>query len=251
MDKDTLPILALVAVVFLVGGYFVSQQMGQQRKAEVPAAQEGSTSTNAYGEGAQSLSEPGAAAPAETDTNSAAAEAAGQSESSMKAPNASDIDQSKTYYATLNTSAGTIRIKFNDEQTPVTVANFVNLGRAGFYDGTIFHRVIDGFMIQGGDPKGNGTGGPGYKFADEKFEGSYKRGTVAMANSGPNTNGSQFFIMHKDYPLPPNYTIFGEVVEGIEVVDTIATAETKAGGMGEKSTPVNPVKVESVQISEE
>jgi cyclophilin family peptidyl-prolyl cis-trans isomerase len=105
-------------------------------------------------------------------------------------------------------------------------------------------------MIQGGDPKGNGTGGPGYKFADEPFSGEYLRGTVAMANSGPNTNGSQFFIMHQDYPLPKNYVIFGQVSSGLEVVDKIATAPVKSGPTGENSTPVNPVKVLSVEITE-
>src|SRR3989338_5990358 len=110
------------------------------------------------------------------------------------------IDKSKSYTAVLLTSAGTIVIELNAKQTPVTVNNFVTLARSKFYDGTIFHRAVRGFMIQGGDPKGNGTGGPGYKFDDEPFTGSYTRGTVAMANSGPNTNGSQFFIMHADYP---------------------------------------------------
>jgi len=103
-------------------------------------------------------------------------------------------------------------------------------------------------MIQGGDPKGDGTGGPGYTFADEPFAGDYNRGTVAMANAGPNTNGSQFFIMHQNYPLPKNYVIFGQVVKGMEVVDKIATAPTESGG--ENSKPINPVKVTSVEIVE-
>ena len=103
-------------------------------------------------------------------------------------------------------------------------------------------------MIQGGDPKGTGSGGPGYSFADEPFTGEYLRGTVAMANAGPNTNGSQFFIMHKDYSLPKNYVIFGNVTSGIEVVDKIAIAPTQPSGEG--STPVNPVKIESIEIIE-
>ena len=105
-------------------------------------------------------------------------------------------------------------------------------------------------MIQGGDPKGDGTGGPGYKFADEPFEGEYTRGTIAMANAGPNTNGSQFFIMHKDYDLPKNYVIFGKVSKGMEVVDKIAEAPVKQNSMGENSTPVNPVSINSVEIIE-
>lgn len=160
------------------------------------------------------------------------------------------IDIAKIYSAILNTSEGKITVEFNAKDTPVTVNNFVSLARAGFYNNTIFHRVISGFMIQGGDPKGNGTGGPGYKFADEPITAEYLRGTVAMANSGPDTNGSQFFIMHKDYPLPKNYVIFGQVVSGIEVVDKIATAQVRQGFSGENSTPVNPVKILSVEITE-
>ncbi|OGK49522.1 peptidylprolyl isomerase [Candidatus Roizmanbacteria bacterium RIFCSPLOWO2_01_FULL_40_14] len=161
------------------------------------------------------------------------------------------IDQNKSYSAVFKTSEGDITIKFNPVQTPITVNNFVSLARDGFYNGTIFHRVIEGFMIQGGDPEGTGAGGPGYQFADEPFTGEYTRGTVAMANAGPNTNGSQFFIMHQDYPLPKNYVIFGQVVEGLDVVDKIAAAETKSGMSNEKSTPVNPVKIENVEINEE
>lgn len=161
------------------------------------------------------------------------------------------IDETKTYTATLETSQGNIVIELFADKTPITVNNFVYLSSKGFYDGTIFHRVIDGFMIQGGDPNGDGTGGPGYKFDDEPFEGEYTRGTVAMANSGPNTNGSQFFIMHADYPLPKNYVIFGKVKEGIEVVDKIATSEVEIGRGGEKSKPVNPVVVKQVTIKEE
>jgi len=158
---------------------------------------------------------------------------------------------SKKYIVTLKTTEGDIVIELNTEQTPHAVSNFVKLSKEGFYDGTIFHRVIDGFMIQGGDPKGDGTGGPGYSFADEAFEGEYNRGTVAMANSGPNTNGSQFFIMHQDYPLPKNYVIFGKVVEGIEVVDAIATAPVETSRSGENSKPINPVKINTVEVIEE
>lgn len=161
------------------------------------------------------------------------------------------IDQNKTYQATLKTTAGDITISLNAKQTPITVNNFVTLSKKNFYDNTIFHRVIKGFMIQGGDPKGNGTGDPGYKFDDEPFEGEYIRGTVAMANSGPNTNGSQFFIMHKDNSLPKNYVIFGKVISGIEVVDKIAEAPVKPNPMsGENSVPVNPVSIKSITIIE-
>ncbi len=165
-----------------------------------------------------------------------------------KGPYPMEIDIKKSYEAILKTSVGDITISFVASATPITVNNFVVLSRKNFYNNTIFHRVINGFMIQGGDPKGTGSGGPGYQFDDEQFTGEYSRGTIAMANAGPNTNGSQFFIMHKDYGLPKNYVIFGKVTSGIEVVDTIATAPTEPGGEG--STPVSPVKVESIQIVE-
>jgi len=161
------------------------------------------------------------------------------------------IDQEKKYTASLSTGEGKIVIELNTSETPITVNNFVTLSKNGFYNGTIFHRVIDGFMIQGGDPNGDGTGGPGYKFDDEDFEGEYTRGTVAMANAGPNTNGSQFFIMHRDYDLPKNYVIFGKVIDGMDVVDKIATAEVVPGASGEPSKPIRPVVVESVEIIEE
>lgn len=159
-----------------------------------------------------------------------------------------NFDPQKQYLAEVHTSAGNFTITFNLGQTPKTVENFITLARKGFYDNTIFHRVIKGFMIQGGDPLGNGTGGPGYKFADEKFTGEYSRGTVAMANSGPDTNGSQFFVMHADYPLPPNYVIFGKVTSGMETVDKIAQSEVKASMFGEASTPVNPTVIQSIEI---
>lgn len=160
------------------------------------------------------------------------------------------IDQNKSYSAVMHTDQGDIEISLNAKSTLITANNFVWLAKNKFYDNTIFHRIIKGFMIQGGDPKGDGTGGPGYQFADEPFTGEYKRGTVAMANAGPNTNGSQFFIMHADYPLPKNYVIFGQVIKGLEVVDKIAESPVKVGLSGEASTPITPVKVLSIEIIE-
>lgn len=161
-------------------------------------------------------------------------------------------NQSKTksmnQAVTLHTSAGDITIELDFANTPKTAKNFVDLAGKGFYDKTIFHRVIAGFMIQGGDPKGDGTGGPGYQFNDEPIIGEYRRGTVAMANSGPNTNGSQFFIMHADYNLPKNYVIFGQVTAGLDVVDKIAQAPVTVSTGGEKSRPVTPVVIESVTV---
>lgn len=159
------------------------------------------------------------------------------------------IEAGKTYSANLQTTAGEIVIELDSRNTPIAANNFVFLARNGFYDNTIFHRVIDGFMIQGGDPMGDGTGGPGYQFNDEPIVGEYRRGTVAMANAGPNTNGSQFFIMHADYPLPKNYVIFGRVTAGLEVVDRIAAAPVQTSRSGENSHPVDPVVINSISLS--
>ena len=163
-------------------------------------------------------------------------------------PPAMMIDSTKRYAATLETTAGPITVALSAEEMPITVNNFVFLAKEKFYDGTIFHRTIKSFMIQGGDPTGTGMGGPGYKFNDEKFTGKYTRGTVAMANSGLNTNGSQFFIMHADVQLPADYVIFGQVIKGLDVVDIIATAPVKPGGEG--SSPVAPITVTAVSITE-
>ncbi|MFV2064627.1 MAG: peptidylprolyl isomerase [Chloroflexota bacterium] len=155
------------------------------------------------------------------------------------------IDPAKSYTATIETSAGTMTADLFASEVPNTVNSFVFLAGDGFYSGIIFHRVIKGFMIQGGDPTGTGSGGPGYTFADEPVTRKYQRGTLAMANSGANTNGSQFFVMHADYGLPPNYTIFGKLSAGLEVVDAIATAPT-----GSDDRPVQPVQIVSITISE-
>lgn len=157
----------------------------------------------------------------------------------------------------LKTSMGNITLKLYRADAPKTVENFLKLAKEGFYNGVRFHRVIKNFMIQTGDPLSKddanegrwGTGGPGYQFADEINSGSalyqrgYKHGVLAMANSGPNTNGSQFFIMHADYALPPLYTIFGEVASGLDVVDAIGNVATKSG-----DKPVTPVTILSMEL---
>ena len=161
-----------------------------------------------------------------------------------------NIDVSKNYTAVIKTSMGDMSVEFFTEDAPLTVNNFINLSRDGYYDDVIFHRVISGFMIQGGDPSGTGHGDmgkyPGYKFEDElNNQRAYEKGILAMANAGPDTNGSQFFIMHVEYPLPYQYTIFGLVTEGLDVIDKIASVET---GDGDK--PVNDVVIESIEIKE-
>lgn len=154
------------------------------------------------------------------------------------------LDLSKKYQATLDTTHGEIVIDFDAERSPSTVNNFVFLARDGYYDGVIFHRVIEGFVIQGGDPTGTGRGGPGYNFRDEiEGPGEYKQGTVAMANAGPNTNGSQFFICHADVGLPHAYTIFGQVSSGLDVVDSIATTPTDPGERPREEVVINKVTI--------
>ena len=151
---------------------------------------------------------------------------------------------------TITTNKGTIVFETYDNDAPKTVANFISLANKGFYNGLIFHRVIEGFMIQGGDPTGTGMGGPGYKFADElnpnapSYKAGYVKGVVAMANSGPNTNGSQFFIMQADNPLPHNYTIFGKVISGLDVVDAIAATPVNAS-----DKPITDVVMTSVVVA--
>jgi cyclophilin family peptidyl-prolyl cis-trans isomerase len=165
---------------------------------------------------------------------------------SYASPPAMAIDPKRKYTATIRTSAGDMTAELFADEAPNTVNNFVFLARDGFYDGVIFHRVIPGFMIQGGDPTGTGRGGPGYKFADEPVKRRYDRGILAMANAGPNTNGSQFFVMHANYGLPPNYTVFGQLTGGHDALDSIAAAPTEAN-----DRPRQPAQIEKVEITEE
>src|SRR5882672_859433 len=154
--------------------------------------------------------------------------------------------------AVIQTNKGTIKFELLESDAPKTTENFITLAQRGYYDGVIFHRCIKGFMIQGGDPTGTGRGGQsawGGRFDDEinasseVYKRGYKAGTVAMANAGPNTNGSQFFIMHADYLLPPSYSIFGQVIEGQDVVNAIATTERDRN-----DRPRSEVKMEKVTI---
>ena len=149
--------------------------------------------------------------------------------------------------ATLHTTHGTIEVELFDEDAPNTVANFRRLAGDGFYDGTIFHRVIRDFMIQGGDPEGTGRGGPGYTFEDEFNEHRVERGALAMANAGPNTNGSQFFLVTaKEAPrLDGKHTVFGRVVAGMDTVDAIEAVPT-----GSQDRPTEEVRIERVELAE-
>jgi cyclophilin family peptidyl-prolyl cis-trans isomerase len=163
------------------------------------------------------------------------------------------INPNSTYTATLITSLGNITIELFASEAPMTVNNFVFLAREGFYNGVTFHRVMKDFMIQTGDPLGDGTGGPGYQFDDEPVNRSYTPGIVAMANGGPDTNGSQFFIVQgQNVNLQPNYTIFGQVTDGMTVVDEIANVPVQPSPLApdEISSPVEPVILERVEITE-
>ncbi|MGM0629371.1 MAG: peptidylprolyl isomerase [Patescibacteria group bacterium] len=217
MNKRNLIIIVLAVLVIFTGGFFIYGNMNDDNDLDY----EENTPNNEVSE---------------------------SQEDEVVINNGEDINMTQ---ATLKTSKGDIVLEFYPELAPMAVKNFQDLAKDGFYDGVIFHRVIEGFMIQGGDPNGTGRGGPGYTFEDELDPESeiaqrgYVRGVLAMANSGPDTNGSQFFIMHKDYPLPYNYTIFGKVVDGMDVVDSIATTET-----GAMDKPVEGIVIEEVEVSE-
>lgn len=178
----------------------------------------------------------------------------GEASAKNKNPEKQSIKpMNREHLVTIETDLGNIQFVTYDVDAPNTVKNFITLAEKGFYNRVLFHRVIDGFMIQGGDPTGTGMGGPGYAFADElnpetdSYKEGYKKGVVAMANSGPDTNGSQFFIMVADVPLPKNYTIFGRVVSGQEVADRISQVpRDKRNG----DRPLEPVWMNKVTITE-
>lgn len=162
------------------------------------------------------------------------------------------LERGKQYTATFETSMGDFTAELYSDTAPMTVNSFVFLANEGFYDGVIFHRVVPGFVVQGGDPTGTGTGGPGYTFRDEEIPAhrDYAKGTLAMANSGPHTNGSQFFVCVADLRgrLPKNYTIFGKVTEGMEVVERMTQVPLLPGGDGMRSKPQTPITINNVTI---
>jgi cyclophilin family peptidyl-prolyl cis-trans isomerase len=224
MSSKAIWSIVIVAVVVLVGAWILFDYRNAQ--SLLPAGDDAA---------------PLAPVPSSDATVPTSAPASTTSQSSVK---------NFMHNITIKTDKGTIVFETYDADAPNTVTNFITLANKGFYNGLIFHRVIEGFMIQGGDPTGTGMGGPGYKFADELnpatplYKAGYVRGTVAMANSGPNTNGSQFFIMQKDNPLPNNYTIFGKVISGMDVVDAIAAVQT-----GANDRPVTPIKMTAVTVA--
>jgi cyclophilin family peptidyl-prolyl cis-trans isomerase len=168
------------------------------------------------------------------------------------APPRREIDPERSYTATLDTSCGEIVIALDAARAPVAVNNFVALARDGFYDGLTFHRVVEGFVIQGGDPEGDGTGGPGYTFEDELPTDGYPPGSVAMANAGPNTNGSQFFIVTGQAPLPNAFTRFGRVTRGLDVARRIEGFADPGADPGdpEAQRPTEPIYISEVTVAE-
>jgi len=164
-----------------------------------------------------------------------------------QAPPEMTIDPDRRYTAEMVTSHGPMTIALDPTAAPKTVNNFVFLARQGFYDGVVFHRIIPGFVLQGGDPTGTGTGGPGYRFEDElPAPGRYELGSLAMANAGPNTNGSQFFVISgpDGVGLPPHYSLFGKVVSGLDTVSAVDALGTRGG------TPQERVVIQSVTVTE-
>ncbi len=181
-------------------------------------------------------------------TEPAAADGSSERREQFSEPFALSIDPEKSYQAEIVTNHGTMTAFLHAKDAPNTVNNFVNLARYHYYDGIIFHRIIREFMIQGGDPTGTGRGGPGYKFADElPAPGKYKVGSLAMANAGPNTNGSQFFIVSGAHgvTLPPQYSLFGQLIAGEDVLDAIQKVPT-----GPQDRPKDDVIIESITITE-
>lgn len=224
---------------------------GDPDKAEAPGA-----SGQAAAQGGEQAEAGRGASQAEAERQGAAqGEARRQSRKTYSAPPKMTIDTNKKYFATLKTTKGDMKIELFAGESPKTVNNFVFLARAGFYDGVRFHRIMKDFMVQTGDPNGDGSGGPGYAFEDElPPKHSYEKGMVAMANAGPDTNGSQFFICSgpecKFLDMMPNYTQFGRVVAGMDVLDRIASVPVGPSPFGEVSDPREEVRIESVVIEE-
>jgi cyclophilin family peptidyl-prolyl cis-trans isomerase len=241
----------LLGVTILIGGCS-AQATTSPPAATTPSSLPSKTAaTTLPSTSAAPVSTTMAATAAATSQPSAAA-----ARKTYSTPPVMQIDKTKKYSALMDTSLGSFKIELFASESPVTVNNFVFLSREGFYNGVIFHRIMKTFMIQTGDPKGTGMGGPGYKFADElPVKHSYEPGIVAMANSGPNTNGSQFFICTgasaKSLDQHAAYSQFGKVIEGMETVMKIASVPVGLSESGEQSKPTKPPVINSITITEE
>lgn len=240
-------LIAIIGIVIIVGiGLYIFRKPSIETKERVST----STSLSPIVVTETPLSNP----TAEPTLGNPLASQASMQPKQYKTPPTKIIDDKKMYTAVISTSKGVMRIPLFAVEVPTTVNNFVFLSREGFYTNTPFHRIIKDFMIQGGDPTGTGRGGPGYQFNDEPITKSYTRGTLAMANSGPNTNGSQFFIMHNDNNLPKNYVIFGAIdpsdSQSLATLDAIANVPVTESDMGEPSKPTEQILVTNVTIEE-
>ncbi len=182
-----------------------------------------------------------------TSTPAPAADGSSERQTSFPGPMPMTVDPEKSYQATISTSLGDMVAYLYPQRAPKTVNNFVNLARYHYYDGLVFHRVISGFMIQGGCPEGSGRGGPGYRFEDElPQKGQYEIGSLAMANAGPNTNGSQFFIVSggSGVGLPPSYSLFGKLIAGLDVLDTAQRVATAGGDRPKDDLVIHSIVIE-------
>ncbi len=234
-NKWILGIVIAVIVLAAVHWYTVSRPTSVFNQYGADLVQTASTTPDTSDVIATSTAATQSATPAKNNTQS----------------NTTNTNSTKNFMhtVTIETTKGTIVFETYDADAPKTVENFITLANKSFYNGLIFHRVIPGFMIQGGDPTGTGMSGPGYQFADElnpatpSYKAGYVRGTVAMANSGPNTNGSQFFIMQADNALPHSYSIFGKVISGLDVVDAIAKVQRNSS-----DKPLVDIKMTKVTV---
>lgn len=248
-------ITAGVLAVLIVGGYLIANAGGSNHAAAAPTATPLiATATAVVPHGTPTVAAP---APKGGGAGPLAGAVIEQQQPSCKGyktygvPNVAALDPKKTYSAVFDTNKGTFTAKLYAQQAPIAVQSLIFLAQRHYFDNVPFHRVIPGFVIQGGDPTGTGGCGPGYKFSDENLGKPYPRGTLAMANAGPNTNGSQFFIVDgAQAPLPPSYTIFGRVTDGLDVLDKIANTPV-ALARGERSKPTREVSIQSVDVSEE
>ena len=252
-------IVVVVAIVAVVVGFALQGDGGDADPAatgDATSAPGGTTDPTATPDPTATLDPTATSDPTGTGTPTEAETAPSPTQAFATEPPPMVIDPEAEYSATIETEEGTIVVDLAAAEAPTTVNNFVALAAADYYEGVVFHRITEGFVIQGGDPQGTGRGGPGYQFEDElehaqevveANDGMYPRGTLAMANAGADTNGSQFFIVDADpgYPFQPNYTIFGMVTEGLDVVDAIAAGEV-TGPANDQA--VDPVAMTSVTI---
>lgn len=254
LKKAYFPLIIMIVAMLVLGG------CGKKPEASSEASQNQTQETQQPQDNAKDKDSNASQETTDKDTNASQETTNKDTNASTKtkrwtSPPAMQINTSKTYEAEVKTSKGTFTIQLFAKDAPKTVNNFVFLSKQGFYDGVIFHRIIESFMIQTGDPTGTGAGGPGYAFEDEKTSYKYEPGIVAMANAGPNTNGSQFFICtgedSKDLNQIPNYTIFGKITSGMDVVKKIAATPVEVNpDTDENSKPTEKVTIDGITIKE-